>query len=75
MILQMKLGRLDRGYFLGKFGVDIVEVHAEAFARLEAEGMLHVDPDGVTLTRTGLLRADHLLPDFYAEEFRGVRYT
>jgi oxygen-independent coproporphyrinogen III oxidase len=75
MILQMKLGHLDPAYFRNKFGVDILEVHAEAFARLQKEGMLQVGPGGVRLSRTGLLRADHLLPNFYAEEYRGARYS
>jgi hypothetical protein len=55
--------------------VDILKAHAGVLAALEAEGMLRVRGTRVTLTRAGLLRVDHLLPRFYAEEYRGARYT
>jgi oxygen-independent coproporphyrinogen-3 oxidase len=75
MILQLKLGRLDRGYFRRKFGAEIVDEFAEAFGRLERRGMLQLGDDEVRLTRQGLLQVDGLLPEFYEEQHRNARYT
>jgi oxygen-independent coproporphyrinogen-3 oxidase len=75
MILQLKTGALDASYFRGKFGVDILEAFADAFRQLAEEGFLTMTPDGVELTRDGLLQVDRLLPVFFEPEHRGTRYT
>ena len=75
MILQLKLGKIGRSYFIDKFGVDVVEAHRRAFGRLRDEGMLAWDADEVELTREGLLRVDQLLPEFYHPKYRNARYT
>lgn len=74
-VLQLKLGRTEHAYFREKFDTDPVTRFAEPLAQLTALGMLRVEDAGVRLTRTGLLRADRLLPEFYRPEHRGVRYT
>ncbi|MEX2185817.1 MAG: coproporphyrinogen-III oxidase family protein [Pirellulales bacterium] len=75
MILQLKTGRLDVGYFRDKFGVDIIEHWADAWRRYAGEELLSFDANEVRLTRAGLLRADGLLPAFFEAQHRGVRYT
>ena len=55
VILQMKLGRVDSGYFKKKFNVDVTQRYAEAFARLQRRSMLDLHESGATLTRKGLL--------------------
>lgn len=79
LILQLKLGRLETKPFEEKFGVDVLERYEEPLERLESEGMLAVHRDNgkdrIELTRRGLLQVDSLLPEFYAEEYRGARYT
>jgi oxygen-independent coproporphyrinogen-3 oxidase len=75
MILQLKTGRLSVAYFRDKFGVGIVEHWADVWRRYVEEDWLSFDADEVRLTRAGLLRADGLLPAFFEEEHRGVRYT
>jgi oxygen-independent coproporphyrinogen-3 oxidase len=75
MILLMKTGRLDAGYFRNKFGVEIVREFAEGFSSLVAEGLAQVDGDEIRLSREGLLRVDSLLPRFFEAEHRGIRYT
>jgi len=75
MILQLKHGRLDAGYFREKFQVDILKEFDSGYRRLEEEGMLTVDADGVRLTREGLLRVDQLLPEFYDPKYSNARYT
>lgn len=74
-ILLMKRGHVEPAYFAEKYGVDVLERFAAPLARLEERGMLSVDPDAVRLTRAGLLRADQLLSEFYAERYQNARYT
>ena len=77
LILQLKLGRIESGYFHERHGADIFERYGEAFASLEDEGMATVEKESgvVELTDKGLLRVDLLLPAFYAPEHRNARYT
>jgi oxygen-independent coproporphyrinogen-3 oxidase len=75
MILQLKTGRLDRGYFQKKFGTDIREAFAEAFDQLADAGFLTQTAAGVELTRAGLLQIDRQLPAFFDPQYRGTRYT
>jgi oxygen-independent coproporphyrinogen-3 oxidase len=75
MILQMKTGRLDVGYFHRKFGIDIEAEFAEGFAQLAAAEYLRQTPESIELTRKGLLEVDRLLPTFFEPEYRGRRYT
>ena len=73
--LQLKLGRLDLGYFQHKFGVDLRVEFAAAWEGLRRSGMLVDDADRIELTRSGLLRVDQLLPELYDERYRQARYT
>ena len=75
MILQLKLGRIDAGYFRGKFGVEILSEFADAFESLVSEQWATIDGDRIALSRAGLLRIDSLLPRFYEPEHRNIRYT
>jgi oxygen-independent coproporphyrinogen-3 oxidase len=79
LILQLKLGRLATQPFEEKFGVDVLDLYEEPLRRLESEGMLAVHKDDgdrrIELSRRGLLQVDTLLPEFYAKEYRGARYT
>lgn len=75
MILQMKKGLLDVGYFRDKFGVDIIEHWADEWRQYADDEYLSFDANEVRLTRAGLLRVDGLLPAFFEPEHRGVRYT
>jgi len=75
LILQLKTGKIDTGYFRKKFNVDVLEHWQDAWQRHKDAGYLTVEGDRVTLTRAGLLRADALLPAFFEPEHQGVRYT
>ena len=75
MILQLKTGKLDAGYFRRKFGVEIARNSAKASSRWSRKASPTVDGDEVRLTRKGLLQADTLLPRFFEPEHRGIRYT
>ena len=75
MILQLKRGYLDAGYFRRKFGVEILDEWRDEWLSHQGDGMLTIQADRIELTRKGLLHADALLPIFFEEEHRGVRYT
>ncbi|MCH2200909.1 MAG: coproporphyrinogen III oxidase family protein [Fuerstiella sp.] len=75
MVLQMKEGHLQAAPFAEKFGVDILNEFRQAFDNQCAAGYLTVHGDRVELTRRGLLQVDSLLPEYFEEEHRAVRYT
>ena len=75
MVLQLKRGYLDAGYFRDKFGVEILDEWRDEWLSHQGDGMLTIHGDRIELTRQGLLHADALLPAFFEPEHRGVRYT
>jgi oxygen-independent coproporphyrinogen-3 oxidase len=75
MILQLKTGSLDAGYFQGKFGVNILDEFGDGFRSLEEGGFLKIADDGVSLTREGYLQVDRLLPVFFEPDYQHTRYT
>jgi oxygen-independent coproporphyrinogen-3 oxidase len=75
LILQMKLGRLDRAYFKNKFATDIVERFSEPFEALREAGHLKIENGEILLTRQSLLRVDELLPAFFLPQHKSARYT
>jgi oxygen-independent coproporphyrinogen-3 oxidase len=72
-VLQLKLGRVYKSYFQDKFGVDVHQRFASPLRKLQEEGWLAIEPDGVRLHRDGLLQVDRLLPEFYRPEHRVAR--
>jgi oxygen-independent coproporphyrinogen-3 oxidase len=75
LVLQLKTGRIDAGYFRRKFGTDVGATFGDALARLGGEGFLTRDADEVRVTRAGMLQVDRLLPAFFEPQYRGMRYT
>ena len=75
MILQLKTGRLDTGYFQKKFGVDVWSDFRPVYESLEEKSLLQRQNGTIALTRRGLLEVDGLLPDFFEPELRTVRYA
>jgi oxygen-independent coproporphyrinogen III oxidase len=77
MILQLKRGFLNAGYFQDKFGTDILDRWTTAWQGYAEDGLLMIDHDRgrIELTRDGLLQVDALLPSFFEPQFQNVRYT
>lgn len=75
MILQLKTGSLDAGYFRNKFGVEILQEWADVWQEYVSEGYVTIAGDDIKLTVEGLLHADGLLHQFFEPEMQGVRYT
>ena len=74
-VLQMKEGRVVVADFRRKFGVDPLQEFAEPLANQQRAGYLEVEEEAIVLTRKGLLQVDSLLPEYFEEEHREVRYT
>lgn len=75
LILQMKLGRVERDYFLRQFGVDILVRFAEPLARLCEPGDVMMGDQGVVLGRKTLLSIDERLEAFFLPQHQHARYT
>ncbi|MEE2936475.1 MAG: coproporphyrinogen-III oxidase family protein [Planctomycetota bacterium] len=75
MILLLKRGNLDAGYFRDKFGIEITQQFSEQWKQHMEDGYVEIDGDTIQLTSKGLLTVDGLLPAFFEPEFQGVRYT
>jgi oxygen-independent coproporphyrinogen-3 oxidase len=75
MILQLKTGSLDTGYFLRKFGVDVWQEFQPVYERLGEEKLLARNNGMITLTRRGLLEVEQFLWEFFEPELKTVRYA
>ena len=74
LILQLKLGRVRKDYFLEKFHCDITDRFARPLGEMERSGWAELEDDGVRITRPGLFRIDSLLPAFFLPQHRNARY-
>lgn len=75
LVLQFKLGSIHPSYFHRKYQVDVLDRFREQIRTLVDDQLATIGDDTVTLTRSGLLRVDSLLPRFFKPEHRDVRYT
>ena len=75
MVLQLKTGALDTGYFSRKFGVDVWNEFRPVYEGLEEKSLLERHNGDIVLTRRGHLEVDSFLPDFFEPELRTVRYA
>ncbi len=74
-ILQLKLGRVDSGYFARKFAVDPLVRFRPQLDALVAAGHLAIDGTRLTLTRQALLQVDSLLHAFFLPQHANARYA
>jgi len=75
MVLQLKLGRVECGWFRAKYGMDVLERFAEPLRRFTELGWLCKDATAIELTPEGIPRADRMLPAFYQQRHRTARYS
>jgi oxygen-independent coproporphyrinogen-3 oxidase len=75
MVLQLKTGALDTGYFQQKYGVNVWEEFLPVYENLAADELLGRENGTIRLTRRGLLEVDGFLPEFFEPELRTVRYA
>ncbi len=65
LILQLKLGRVNKLYFENKFGISITDRFSSIFNLWESRGDLIQDGDSFILSRSALLQVDSLLHSFF----------
>lgn len=65
VVLQLKLGRLDAGYFRRKFGADPGVRYESELAQMRENGWLVVDGDTIRVTPAGLSRIDGLIRELF----------
>ena len=75
MILQLKTGYLESGYFENKFKLDIFKEFGAQWESLEREGWIKLGQNSAKVTMDGLLQVDRLLPRFFEPEHLNARYT
>jgi oxygen-independent coproporphyrinogen-3 oxidase len=75
MVLQLKTGSIDTGYFQQKYGVDVWNEFRPVYEDLEEKSVLERHNGTIALTRRGLLEVDHFLLEFFEPELRTVRYA
>jgi oxygen-independent coproporphyrinogen-3 oxidase len=75
MVLQLKTGAIDTGYFHRKFAVDVWQEFQPVYEQLSQEKMLNRNNGTIELTRRGLLQVDHFLSEFFEPELKAVRYA
>ena len=75
LILQWKLGRVNKVYFLKKFGISISERYASILSQWKERGDLSEDGDYLVLSRDALLRIDSMLQGFFLPRHRDARYV
>jgi oxygen-independent coproporphyrinogen-3 oxidase len=75
VVLLLKTGHLDVGYFRDKYGVDIRKEFQNAFAKLADDGWLTMAGDNIDCTSDGLMQIDRHLPAFFDPQYVSSRYT
>ncbi len=75
LILQLKLGRVSPGYFVEKFGVNIMQRFDAQFAELRRRGLLTDQSGWLVLDRDALLKIDVILHAFFLPQHQNARYT
>ncbi len=75
LVLQMKTGRVSARYFQDKFGIDPRSRFAPILERQRRDGFLEIDGGEIRATRTGLMRIDRLVREYFLPEHQDVRYA
>lgn len=55
MTLRLTKAGVDRAEFVGRFGIDLLDLHHDVISKFVAHGLLHVDQERVRLTKRGRL--------------------
>ena len=75
VVLLLKTGHLDVGYFRQKYGRDIRDEFRAAFDKLRGDGWLTVTGESIDCTPAGLMQIDRHLPAFFDPQYISSRYT
>ncbi|MBY0459020.1 MAG: coproporphyrinogen III oxidase, partial [Gemmataceae bacterium] len=75
VVLLLKTGHLDVGYFRDKYGIDIREAFSGALDKLQRDGWLVAGGEAIDCTPDGLIQIDRHLPTFFDPQYVSSRYT
>ncbi len=75
VVLLLKTGHLDVGYFRDKYGVDVRTEFRAAFDQLARDGWLTVTGESIDCTPDGLMQIDRHLTAFFDPQYISSRYT
>ena len=75
LILQWKLGRVNKKYFLEKFGISVTERFSSILSKWKENGDLLEEGDDLILSRDALLRIDSSLHGFFLSKHQDARYV
>ena len=75
LILQWKLGRVDKKYFQKKFGISVTDRFSLIITKWKENGDLIEEGDHLVLLRDALLRVDSLLHQFFLPQHQDARYV
>ncbi len=68
-MLGIKMG-IERNFFFGLYGVDIIDVFAPIWDALDKIGLVNITPEMVELTYSGKLFADEVGQQFYSSQMK-----
>jgi coproporphyrinogen III oxidase-like Fe-S oxidoreductase len=74
-VLLMKEGHVDLARINRRYGVDLQDEFAVPFRNQQLAGYVEYNDLELRLTRKGLLQVDSLLPEYFEQQHRSVRYT
>lgn len=69
VMLGIKMG-IERNFFFGLYGVDIIDVFAPIWDALDKIGLVNITPEMVELTYSGKLFADEVGQQFYSSQMK-----
>jgi len=75
MVLGLKLFRVDRVAFQARHGFDPTDLYGPRISQLEREGLLHVTPEAIELTRRARDYVDIICAVFYLPEHQDKRFA
>ncbi len=75
VVLLLKTGHLDVGYFRDKYGVDVRTEFRVAFDRLARDNWITLNGESIDCTPDGLMQIDRHLPAFFDPQYISSRYT
>jgi oxygen-independent coproporphyrinogen-3 oxidase len=74
-VLQLKLGRIELEPLRSRYGVDVLERFEAPLSEARDKGLVGWDREAIEVTPEGRVRVDRMLPAFYREEHRAIRYS
>jgi oxygen-independent coproporphyrinogen-3 oxidase len=73
-VLQLKTGGCCTRPFRERFGVNLLDRFSEPLAHFREIGWIETVAGEINVTRAGLLHVDRMIPAFYDDRYKSIRY-